>query len=163
VPTLALGGRFDAICRDRFRRVRWIASFHNGVTLGGLDRLLGVGFKAAAAISPFVGLISQSGYTGLSPSDTHDSHPGWGEWTSYGGNRPAWVPQAAAGGVMASLVPFQYVMTAGGQLRGAFIASQAAKGSNPGPVVYCTAAAGSALAVVATDVVTCTYALTLRE
>lgn len=160
---LGLSGTFTLHCRDRRGRHRWTLDLPNGVTTEGVNTILGVGFGAVAAITPYVGLIAESGYTGVSASDTHATHSGWNEWTLYSGNRPAWVPQASAGGGMGTLVPITWTMTAGGQLRGAFIASQAAKTTGPGAIIYCTAVAAAALTVALADVITCTYTLTIRE
>ena len=153
-----LAGRFDFRCDGK----PWF-SIRNGVTTEGTTALLGIGFGGVTPILPYVGLIAESGYTGVSASDTHASHPGWNEWTNYSGNRPAWVAAAATGGSMGTLTPIQWVMTAGGQLRGAFIASQAATGTGSGAIIYCTAVAAAALTVVNAQVITCTYTLTIGE
>lgn len=151
-------GRFDF-----FRDGEPWFSIPNGVTTEGVTTLLGVGFGGVSPITPYVGLISESGYSAVAASDTHASHPGWNEWTNYSGDRPAWDPATATGGGMATATPIQWVMSSGGQLRGAFIASQAAKGTGAGAIIYCTAVAAAALTVVLAQVITCTYTLTIGE
>ena len=58
---------------------------HNGIVDDGihyvLDRFTDVGTPAAKTW--YAGLIDNSGFTGLSDSDTHASHSGWTENTDY--------------------------------------------------------------------------------
>lgn len=159
----AIGGTFAWTCRDRRGQVRWRDATPNGPTLEGLNEFLNRNFRAQPQTAWYFGLIDQSGYTGLSPADTHVSHPGWAEWASYSGSRPAWSPQPAAGGVMGTLTGSAWVMTANGQLRGGFLASRAATGTGVGAVIYCTAVRTTPRTVSIGDTITATYAVTFRE
>jgi hypothetical protein len=161
---LDVGGNFELTCRSRSGVQKWRAVFANGVTVQGCNNVLDVNFRGVSQSTFFVGVISQAGYSGVSPSDTHGSHSGWNEWPNYAGNRPAWAPGPATGGIMPTLGTFSWVMNAAGFIRGAFLASTNVVGSlNPSALLYCTAVMGSGLAVASSDVIHGTYVLTIRE
>lgn len=154
-------GRFVWECR-RAGRILWRDEFPNAATVEGVTAFLNQAFVGSAAGPWYMGLIDQSGYVGLSTADTQASHPGWAEWTFYTGNRPAWTPQGAAGGIMGTLLPSQWVMGSAGQLRGAFLSSFAGKGLGAG-VLYAEAVRSTPRAVSVGDTISVTYAISIRE
>ena len=135
----------------------------NGVTTAGLNYLLNQGFRAGSRPAGwFIRLIDDAGFSALSSSDTHASHPGWAEFLGVAsGQGVAWSPPAAADGILATTTPATIGLTASGTIRGAFLASQQATGSGSGPVLYSTAAADAGRAVAAGGSLSLTYTLKL--
>ena len=97
-------GRFHVECFREDGSKRWENDFDNGVTNVGFNLMLDSTFRSAS-ITPlstwYVGLISNSGYTGISSTDTMSSHAGWTEDTTHytpttSGVRPTWTVGAAA-------------------------------------------------------------------
>lgn len=127
----------------------WRVNLPNSVTDEGIDWLLNVGF-AGLAQSPqlYLGVIDEAGYTGVDPSDTHTSHPGWSEWTAVASvNRPIWIPMAANGGLMGTVSPTIVNITADGQIRGCFLTTVIGVGSVAAGVLYNTVIALAGLDV----------------
>ncbi len=161
---LGVGGWFELTCRSPAGKQKWRVTISNGVTTQGCNGILETAFRGQAPTLYYVGVISQSGYTGVLAADTHAAHGGWNEWTNYVGNRPTWIPGPATGGIMSTPGPFSWVMNAGGSIRGAFLASLVTKGSvSPTGLLYCTAVMPAGLAVANLDVISGTYILTIRE
>lgn len=131
----------------------------NGVTTEGVNEALNRMFIGQAQTQWWIGIIDQSGFSGVSVTDTHVSHPGWVEFTGYSGNRSLWMPIAASSGIMSTTVGSTFNVTAGGNLRGTFLASRATTGTGAGAVIYCTAItlAADVVPVSASDVLTITY------
>lgn len=76
-----------------------IGQFANGVTNEGFNDFLDAYFNQASQnTNYYLGLISNSGYTGVAVTDTMASHSGWVEQhANYSeSNRPEWNPGAAA-------------------------------------------------------------------
>jgi hypothetical protein len=125
--------------RRGFNATAW-ELFPNGTTYEGLNYLLDAGFRGASQLSAwFMGVIDQSGYSAVSPSDTAASHAGWSELTGYSQTtRQAWSPGAAATGQLQVTSALSVTMTAARQVRGVFLASSSTKGGTAGKL-YATA------------------------
>lgn len=93
---------YDVCCYENYhipyhRKLKWHLSFHNLVTLAGLNKVLDSAFKTGVT-SPkwYVGLKSSGA---ISSSDRMNSHPGWTEIINYtNSKRPIYTPGTIAGG-----------------------------------------------------------------
>lgn len=155
-------GRFGWSGRSPDGRLLWQEEFDNGWTFEGVNAFLNQVFMGQAVTGGFLGLIANSGFTAISSADVYNTPTGWGEWTFYTGNRPAWNPAAATSGAMVSATFQTFVMTAGGLLRGFFLASLATKTFGPGGVLYCNGISPSPVLVSVGTVVSVYYLLRLR-
>lgn len=160
---IGTNGWFTMVSRDAEGNILGVREFHNGPTYEGLNYLLETGFRAGARASTwYIGLISNTGFSAIDPTDTHASHAGWTEFASLSGaNRVAWTPGAAVGGLVESSSPTVLTVTASGTIRGAFLDSRQAVGTGGTATLYCSGAADSGLAVVAGGTVTINYSLRL--
>jgi hypothetical protein len=148
------------------RRRDWDYYVPNGVTVEGLNYLLDAHF-GGATVQPlwYMGLIDNSGFSGLAASDTHAAHPGWGEYTSlFLSNRPQWnVATAANSGILASSTPSVFQITSAGTVRGALIASRQAVGAGAGAVLYAAGAMSAGMSVSAGGTISVTYSTQVRN
>lgn len=121
----------------------WRASISNGVTYEGINYLWEAGIRSGFQGSGFrAGLITTAAYIQVSRNDTHDSHPGWGEWTALlSATRPLWTPLPANGGLLGTLTPAHFDFTSAGQIIGAFLSTISVVGSTSPGVLYNTAVA----------------------
>lgn len=129
-------GRVIDPARSRRGRVLrdWYAVENAAVTVG-LNYVLDTSFRNQSQLATwYVGLMNNSGFTGVSASDTMASHSGWGELTAYTeGTRRAWSPPAASGGTLVNTSAVQF--TNGGstvQVKGMFLASDNTKSGTAG-------------------------------
>mgnify|MGYP006946113478 CR=1 FL=1 len=127
----------------------WTRTLRNGVTVQGCDWLLTTGFLGGtvpAAI--YGGLIDGSGFTAVSGSDTHMSHPGWSEYAALDSlTRPLWTPLPANGGLLGTQVPARFIFSADGSVKGAFLTTVADVGSVAAGTLYNTVEAATAFDV----------------
>jgi hypothetical protein len=81
----------------------------------------------------YFGVISSTGFTGLSSADTMSSHPGWSEVTAYtGAQRLAWAPLLVTGRSVQNSLPAILTMNGNVTMKGLFIASDNTKGGTAG-------------------------------
>lgn len=110
----------------------------NTVVNQGKNDMLNVYFAdgtPTALSSWFMGLISSSGYTAISASDTAASHSGWTEFTGYSqSNRVAWGQTGPSTGVttITNSSPATFDITSSGTLKGGFIITNNTKGGTSG-------------------------------
>lgn len=137
--------------------------FPNGITDEGIHYLLEVGFRSDAAmpvaqLAPwYAGLIDNSGFTGVDPSDTMASHTGWSEATQYDEtNRQTLVFGAAATRKITAQVSF--TMNATKTIEGIFVTSNNTKSGTTG-TLWSTALFSSAPGLVSGNVLTANYTL----
>lgn len=156
------GGRFRIESRGADGRQMAVRYFDNGTTAQGVTYLAARGFLGAAAFTTFyIGLINDAGFSTLSVLDTHQSHPGWAEWTAmFGSVRQPWAPTAAAGALLDAPNAILSV-TASGLVRGAFLASTPVIGSASGQIIYAAGVDTTGLPVEPGGVVTVGYKLRL--
>ncbi len=133
----------------------------NGVTAAGLSDLLLSTFEAGTQRTAwYVGLISLSGFTGLSSADTMASHAGWTELTGYlSSTRPQWLPGAPLLGTIVNSALFSYQFTAPGTAHGLFIASTNNKGGSTG-ILWATAEFDADQAMSSGELLSADYSLT---
>lgn len=97
----------------------------NGITDQGMNDLLDVHFGNDTQHSLwYIGLIDNSGYSGVDPSDTLASHAGWSENTDYSGNRKNWAVGSASGRSISNGTTADFNITATATLRGIFVTDQ---------------------------------------
>lgn len=110
--------------------------FPNLVVNQGKNDILGVYFNdgtATAGSSWFMGLMSDSGFTGIVAGDTAASHAGWAEMTSYSETtRPVWGQGAPAGQAITNASPVTFSITGTANLKGGFIITNSTKGGTSG-------------------------------
>lgn len=110
--------------------------FPNLVVNQGKNDILSVYFNdgtATASSSWFMGLIVDTGFTGIVAGDTAASHAGWAEFTSYSETaRPLWGQGAPSGQAITNASPVTFSITGSGNLKGGFIATVATKSSTSG-------------------------------
>lgn len=133
---------------------------HNGIVDTGihyvLDRFTDVGSPAAKTW--YAGLIDNSGFTGLSDSDTHASHSGWTENTDYSeGARQTLSFSAAASRSISDSVSFSINATV--TIEGLFVSEVSTKGSTSASVLFSTAQFTSAPSLVSGNTLTANYTL----
>jgi hypothetical protein len=122
--------------------------FPNGTTLAGINDILGVYLASGTQnLTWYLGLINNTGFSALSPSDTISSHPGWVELTTYAeGVRPTWVPGTPSGQSVTNPTSATFTINAAGTLAGAFLVSNTTKGGTSG-MLWATGAFGTPQAV----------------
>lgn len=88
-----------------------------------------------ALASWFMGLISDTGFTGIVAADTAASHAGWTEFTSYSeSTRVAWGQTGPSTGVttITNSSPVTFNISGSGTLKGGFIITNSTKGGTTG-------------------------------
>lgn len=108
------------------------------ITTQGLNDLLDTYLGARAKEAAFyVGLISGTGYTGVSASDTMASHAGWTEYTDYSEtSRPAISFGASSSGDVTNPVVVSFTPNADASVAGFFITTVATKGGSTGRIPF---------------------------
>ena len=141
----------------------WQGEDPNGITDEGIHYLLEVGFRSDAGmpeaqLAPwYAGLIDNSGFTGLDPSDTMSSHSGWTESQDYSeAVRQTLAFAAAASRAISDDVSF--TMNATKTIEGIFVTSNNVKGGTTGKL-WSTAQFSTAPALVSGNVLTANYSL----
>jgi hypothetical protein len=110
-----------------------------------------------ASTSWFGGLISSSGYSALSASDTMSSHSGWAEFTGYTqSTRVAWGPGTPASQSITNASPMTFDINATGTLKGIFITSNSTKSGTSGKL-WATGLFSADVPVVSGDQMKVTY------
>lgn len=130
----------------------------NTVTDQGLNALLDAAFSGAAAGPWFLGLRGN----GLQAAGDTLAVKGWSEFTSYAGERKAWVHGPAALGRIVSSTAASFDITGGeGIIRGGFLAEGQDKGSLGR--LFMVVGWPRALILYAGDSVDLTYDLSVRR
>jgi hypothetical protein len=108
--------------RNKAGKLIGIYRVPNGITDVGMNDLLDVHFGNDTQHALwYIGLIDNSGYSGVDPTDTMSSHAGWTENTDYSGNRKQWVVGAAAGRSISNGTTADFNITGTATLRGIFV------------------------------------------
>lgn len=138
----------------------WQAAYTpNGITDEGIHYNLDTAFtnNDTAETSWYAGLINNSGYTGVDPSDLMSSHTGWTESTDYTeGARQTLSFAAASSRQITAAVSF--TMNATVTIKGLFVVTDSTKGGSSG-VLWSTALYSSAPDLVSGNVLTSNYTL----
>lgn len=110
--------------------------YKNLVVNQGKNDILGVYFNdgtATASSSWFMGLIVDTGFTGIVAADTAASHAGWAEFTGYSqSTRPLWGQGSASGQAITNASPVTFSITSSGNLKGGFIITNSTIGGSSG-------------------------------
>lgn len=131
----------------------------NGITDEGIHYNLDTAFtnNDTAETSWYAGLIDNSGYTGVDPSDVMSSHTGWSESTAYTeGVRQTLSFAAASSRSITAAVSF--TMNATVTIKGLFVVADDTKGGTTG-VLWSTALYSTAPSLVSGNVLTSNYTL----
>lgn len=142
---LTMGGTFNVTHR-RYGKVIDQFSIPNTIVNEGKNHILNVQFHGTTAIGTwYLGLIDNAGFTAITAADNYDNinQPGngWDEFDDYTDRnnsdsavtRPVWPENAASGQAITNTTLAIYDFTAGGTLKGLFVAggaSAATKGDN---------------------------------
>lgn len=150
-------GRFKV---EHFRDGNKIGEYllNNGIVDVGIHTLFDVFFRAGTQITTwYLGLIDNSGFTGLSNSDTMSSHSGWSESTIYSNaNRPTWNSDAPASRQITNSTTVDFNINASGTIKGIFVTSNNTKGGTSG-TLWATALFSSTVTVANGDTLKITY------
>jgi hypothetical protein len=110
--------------------------FYNDIVNVGKNDIFNVYFHSGTQTATgnwFIGLISNTGYSGLAATDTMGSHAGWTELTTFTqATRVAWTPGAAASQSITNPTPNQFDINATGTVKGVFVVNDSTKGGNTG-------------------------------
>lgn len=157
---VAWGGIFTVTDVGEEGQVKWTQQVHNTVMTVGKNHTLETEFRGGTAVTTwYIGLISSSGYSAISAADTLASHAGWTEGTPYSGNRPAWTPGAASGGVTTNGSAIAFTINATLTVKGMFLAS--ANTGTTGTLMSAALFSGGDASVISGDTLNVTYTFTL--
>jgi hypothetical protein len=139
---LRVRGVYAAECRDAQGRLKWSSIFTNAVVAQGKNDMLDKYLAGVAYTGAFyLGLVSGIGFVAIAAGDTAAQLAGTNGWREAGGaNDPAYsqTTRAAAawagasGGVKTMTGAVLFTFTSAGTVKGAFLATQAAKGGTAG-------------------------------
>lgn len=138
--------------------------FRNLVVNQGKTDILNVYFAdgtVTASSSWFMGLIVDTGFTGIAAADTAASHSGWQEFTGYSQSaRPLWGQAGPSAGVttITNATPVTFDITSAGNLKGGFIITNSTKGGTSGKL-WAAALFTAQVPVNNGDQMKCTYSL----
>lgn len=160
MDSLRVMGQYDLVQYRQGELINRISK-KNGITNGGLDKLLQIMFHFTASINTwYIGLIDNSGFSALAATDTMGSHPGWTEFTDYNElNRPAWDESAPSGQIVTSSATSDFNITGSGNINGIFVTSQNGKGGTSG-TLWATGSFTSSIGVANGDILNITYTVT---
>ena len=144
---------------QHFRAGKLINEFEydNGVTDLGINTILDVNFRDAAAKLTLwaIGMISDPAT--LAAADTMASHAGWTEFVSYAeATRPLWAPATAAAKAISNSVARDFNINGSGVLHGTFCVNEDTKGGVTG-TLWATAVFTAPITVNASDLIRVTY------
>lgn len=155
IQALPLRGKFFVEHRNEAGKLIGLYRIPNGIVDVGMEFLLDCMYNNGTQSTIwYLGLIDNSGYTGVSDSDTNAAHAGWTEFTTYTGGRKTWTSGAAAGRAVSNGATVDFTITAPGAVRGIMVTDQAA---GVGAVLWATALFSSAITVATSDVLKVTY------
>lgn len=125
--------------------IAWTERIKNGVTNTGMNNMLDVYFNSGSqSANWYIGLIDNSGYSGVAASDTISSHAGWTENTDYTeSNRVAWGNGSASGQAVTNASAAEFSINASITIKGAFVVNQNTKGGTTGTLYSTGVLAGT--------------------
>lgn len=135
----------------------------NDIVNQGKNTIFDTYFNNLAQIannSWFIGLISNTGYTGLAATDIMSSHSGWTEFTSYSQTtRVPWGSVPSNAQTVTNTTPCQFdIVAPGGTVIGVFTVTQGTKGGTTG-ILWATALFAANVPVNAGDQLKITYSV----
>lgn len=137
------------------------APIPNLVTTAGKNKLLDATLKTGLTTPAwFLGLVSNTSFTGYAAADTAASHTGWVESTAYSESlRRTWAPGTIASGSVAG-AQASFSINAAAVIRGAFMADLSTKGGATG-LLYGEVDFDAALSCISGDLVFVTVTCTV--
>jgi len=147
---------------EHYREGKLIGTYDipNGIVNVGKDDILDVYFSDATQTTGtnwVIGLISNSGYTGIASSDTMASHAGWSEFTSYSeSNRVAWGQGAPSAQSITNASPATFNINGSGTVKGIFTVNNNTKSGSTG-TLWATALFSADVPVTSGDQLKVTY------
>lgn len=133
---------------------------HNDPTTEGVNRLWDTFFGKGTPLTQidpwYIGLINNTPSPTLAQADVLSSHSGWAEFTSYSGNRKAWVDADSASRAKGTTTVSTFTMTGSGDIYGIFLASVA---SGTSGVLWNTGAFSTIPSVISGDDLKVTYGI----
>jgi hypothetical protein len=171
---LSIHGQYVAECRDKDGNLKWSDTFDNHVATVGMDLMLDTTLDGTAytTVGPYMGLISDVGWSTTAVGDTMGSHAGWTEAGSgnapdYTGDRKTCVWSASSGGVLALSAALAFTFTGAGTVKGCFIVSGTGavvtNDNTAGTLISSGVFTGGDKIVADTDVLNVSYSLTLAD
>jgi hypothetical protein len=170
--TNALSGRFIVEHRDKSGTLLETITNHNDITNEGLEYLLNLMFYDDSAFRQitnwYIGLINNSGYTGVANTDTLASHTGWTAFSTWDESaKPEWLPEASYQITEDTLVKYNitnltaktFTMGGAAVLKGIYISSNSAKTSDTTGVLWATGLFDSTIALNENDTLSIYYAV----
>lgn len=155
-------GFWNIKCYNANGTLAWRQMYPNGITMGGLNDILDVQFRAQSQHTLwYVGLIDNTSFTALAAADTMSSHAGWQELASYSeATRPLWTPNSATGGAISHTDTIDFSINASATVKGTFITSVNTKSGATG-ILWSTGLMASANAMSNGQTLRTTYSCTI--
>lgn len=165
-------GYFTFTCFGADGQVKWRDIVDNTVVVVGRNLMLDAALAGSGytVTGPFMGLISGTSFSGVSPNDTMASHAGWKEAggitiPTYTGNRDLVVWAPANNAAKTLTVPLSFSITADGTIKGGFLCygpgAVATKDSNTGVLWSAGIFVSGDKPVTSGDVIRVSYATSL--
>ena len=106
-------GVYRVECLDSKGNVKWSDVIQNTVVTVAKNLSLDTVLSGSAytVTGPYCFLVSNSGFTAISASDTMSSHSGWTESACYSGSRPTCAWSSASGGSKALSAALSFSIT----------------------------------------------------
>jgi len=150
---------YKAFKRGQFVTPLYFGEDPNGITDVGIHYLLDAGFRGTSAISTwYAGLIDNSGFTGVDPSDTMASHSGWSELHTEYDEAARQTLSFGAAATRKITAEVSFTMNATKTVEGIFVNSDSTKNGSTG-TLWSTALFSSAPGLVSGNVLTANYTL----
>lgn len=167
--SMRVSGRYNVVCRHADGSIRWEDVIENLVTTGGRNDMLDKYLSGSAYTAAwYLGLITNTSYTGVNAADTMASHAGWLEAGGVNapfysqGTRPAaaWSAASAGSKSLSAALTFS-IVTTGGTLKGCFLASSSTKDGTTGTLYSAGTFSGGDQAVSVGNTLSVSYTTTI--
>lgn len=132
------GGEFHFTCYDKDGNLKWSDVAKNLVVTAGLQDMNNKYFKGSGYTAAwYIGLVSDTDFSGYNTADTLASHAGWTETTAYDGSNRATAtfgtPTSASPSVISnSASQAQFSINGTVTVKGAFLTTTQDKSTNTG-------------------------------
>lgn len=139
-------------------RLHQMTQGFNDVTTEGKNTLWDTFFGKGTPLTQidpwYIGLVNNSPAPTFAAADTLASHAGWSEFTTYTGNRQAWIDADSASGIKGTTTVSTFPITTGGVVNGILVASIA---SGTGGKLWATGSFDETVTVIISDSLKITY------